>query len=146
MNTDEKIAAYSEKVEVKKKKLDEINTVIEKKKAAAAALKADIDALSKNIFELEAQRLFSMLKDKGIGIGTVIEAVSTGIFDDENSAANSKENGAINSTIEQEENKNEKETCSRFNFSSYGNIYARRMRKQQRKQHSNKQRKCIFRI
>ena len=99
MNTDEKIAAYSEKVEVKKKKLDEINTVIEKKKAAAAALKADIDALSKNIFELEAQRLFSMLKDKGIGIGTVIEAVSTGIFDDENSA--------INSTIEQEENKNE---------------------------------------
>ena len=35
--------------------------------------------------------------------------------------------------------------------SSYGNIYARRMRKQQRiqqqrKQHSNKQRKCIFRI
>ena len=50
-----------------------------------------------------------------------------------------------------EENKNEKETCSRFNFSSYGNIYARRMRKQQRiqqqrKQHSNKQRKCIFRI
>ena len=68
MNTDEKIAAYSEKVEVKKKKLDEINTVIEKKKAAAAALKADIDALSKNIFELEAQRLFSMLKDKGIGI------------------------------------------------------------------------------
>ena len=107
MNTDEKIAAYSEKVEVKKKKLDEINTVIEKKKAAAAALKADIDALSKNIFELEAQRLFSMLKDKGIGIGTVIEAVSTGIFDDENSAANSKENGAIHSTIEQEENKNE---------------------------------------
>ena len=107
MNTDEKIAAYSEKVEVKKKKLDEINAVIEKKKTAAAALKADIDALSKNIFELEAQRLFSMLKDKGIGIGTVIEAVSTGIFDDENSAANSKENGAINSTIEQEENKNE---------------------------------------
>lgn len=44
-----------------------------------------------------------------------------------------------------------KKTCSRFNFSSYGNIYARRMRKQQRiqqqrKQHSNKQRKCIFRI
>ena len=84
MNTDEKIAAYSEKVEVKKKKLDEINAVIEKKKTAAAAL-----------------------KDKGIGIGTVIEAVSTGIFDDENSAADSKENGAINSTIEQEENKNE---------------------------------------
>lgn len=107
MNTDEKIAAYSEKVEVKKKKLDEINAVIEKKKTAAAALKADIDDLSKNIFELEAQRLFSMLKDKGIGIGTVIEAVSTGIFDDENSAADSKENGAINSTIEQEENKNE---------------------------------------
>lgn len=106
MNTDEKIAAYSEKVEVKKKKLDEINAVIEKKKAAAAALKADIDALSKNIFELEAQRLFSMLKDKGIGIGTVIEAVSTGIFDNENSAADSKENGS-NSTIEQEENKNE---------------------------------------
>ena len=51
MNTDEKIAAYSEKVEVKKKKLDEINTVIEKKKAAAAALKADIDALSMNIFQ-----------------------------------------------------------------------------------------------
>lgn len=107
MNTDEKIAAYSEKVEVKKKKLDEINAVIEKKKTAAAALKADIDALSKNIFELEAQRLFSMLKDKGIGIGTVIEAVGTGIFDDENSAADRKENGAINSTIEQEENKNE---------------------------------------
>ena len=107
MNTDEKIAAYSEKVEVKKKKLDEINTVIEKKKTAAAALKADIDALSKNIFELEAQRLFSMLKDKGIGRGTVIEAVGTGIFDDENSAADRKENGAINSTIEQEENKNE---------------------------------------
>ena len=106
MNTDEKIAAYSEKVEVKKKKLDEINTVIEKKKTAAAALKADIDALSKNIFELEAQRLFSML-NKGIGIGTVIEAVGTGIFDDENSAADRKENGAINSTIEQEENKNE---------------------------------------
>lgn len=106
MNTDEKIAAYSEKVEVKKKKLDEINAVIEKKKTAAAALKADIDALSKNIFELEAQRLFSMLKDKGIGIGTVIEAVSTGIFD-ENSAADGKENGAINSTIKQEENKNE---------------------------------------
>ena len=105
MNTDEKIAAYSEKVEVKKKKLDEITAVIEKKKTAAAALKADIDALSKNIFELEAQRLFSMLKDKGIG--TVIEAVSTGIFDNENSAADSKENGAINSTIEQEENKNE---------------------------------------
>ena len=38
MNTDEKIAAYSEKVEVKKKKLDEINAVIEKKKTAAAAL------------------------------------------------------------------------------------------------------------
>lgn len=106
MNTDEKIAAYSEKVEVKKKKLDEINTVIEKKKTSAAALKADIDALSKNIFELEAQRLFRMLKDKGIGIGTVIEAVSTGIFD-ENSAADGKENGAINSTIKQEENKNE---------------------------------------
>ena len=33
MNTDEKIAAYSEKVEVKKKKLDEINTVIEGKLA-----------------------------------------------------------------------------------------------------------------
>ena len=47
-----------------------------------------------------------MLKDKGIGIGTVIEAVSTGIFD-ENSAADGKENGAINSTIEQEEHKNE---------------------------------------
>lgn len=107
MNTDEKIAAYSEKVEVKKKKLDEINSVIEKKKTAAAALKADIDALSKNIFELEAQRLFSMLKDKGIGIGTVIEAVSTGFFDNENGAADSKENGAINSTIKQEENKNE---------------------------------------
>ena len=106
LNIDEKIAAYSEKVEVKKKKLDEITAVIEKKKTAAAALKADIDALSRNIFELEAQRLFSMLKDKGIGIGTVIEAVSTGIFD-ENSAADSKENGAINSTIEQDENKNE---------------------------------------
>ena len=44
-----------------------------------------------------------------------------------------------------------KKLSSRFNFSSYGNIYARRMRKQQhiqqqRKQHSNKQRKCIFRI
>ena len=102
LNIDEKIAAYSEKVEVKKKKLDEITAVIEKKKTAAAALKADIDALSRNIFELEAQRLFSMLKDKGIGIGTVIEAVSTGIFD-ENSAADGKENGAINSTIEQEE-------------------------------------------
>ena len=38
MNTDEKIAAYSEKVEVKKKKLDEINAVIEKKKTAAACL------------------------------------------------------------------------------------------------------------
>ena len=106
LNIDEKIAAYSEKVEVKKKKLDEITAVIEKKKPAAAALKADIDALSRNIFELEAQRLFSMLKDKGIGIGTVIEAVSTGIFD-ENSAADGKENGAINSTIEQEEHKNE---------------------------------------
>lgn len=106
LNIDEKIAAYSEKVEVKKKKLDEITAVIEKKKTAAAALKADIDALSRNIFELEAQRLFSMLKDKGIGIGTVIEAVSTGIFD-ENSAADGKENGAINSTIEQEEHKNE---------------------------------------
>lgn len=106
LNIDEKIAAYSEKVEVKKKKLDEINAVIEKKKTAAAVLKADIDTLSKNIFELEAQRLFSMLKDKGIGIGTVIEAVSTGIFD-ENSAADGKENGAINSTIKQEENKNE---------------------------------------
>lgn len=106
LNIDEKIAAYSEKVEAKKKKLDEITAVIEKKKTAAAALKADIDSLSRNIFELEAQRLFSMLKDKGIGIGTVIEAVSTGIFD-ENSAADGKENGAINSTIEQEENKNE---------------------------------------
>lgn len=108
LNIDEKIAAYSEKVEVKKKKLDEITAVIEKKKTAAAALKADIDALSRNIFELEAQRLFSMLKDKGIGIGTVIEAVTTGIFDNENCAINSTdENGAINSTIEQEENKNE---------------------------------------
>ena len=44
-----------------------------------------------------------------------------------------------------------KRNLYRFNFSSYGNIYARRMRKQQhiqqqRKQHSNKQRKCILRI
>lgn len=110
MTIDEKIASLTEKAETKKKKLSAVTAVIEKKKAVAKSLTSEIETLTKNIFDLKAQRLFGMLKDKGIGIGTVIEAVTTGIFDTENCAANgTEENGAINSTeqIIQEEKTDE---------------------------------------
>ena len=91
MTIDEKIASYTEKLEGKKQKLAEVTAAIEKKKATAKSLSNEIESLSKSIFDMEAQRLFGMLKDKGIGIGTVIEAVTTGIFDNENCAINSTE-------------------------------------------------------
>lgn len=106
MTIDEKIASYTEKVESKKQKLAEVVATIDKKKAVAKSLSNDIESLTKSIFDMEAQRLFCMLKDKGIGIGTVIEAVTTGIFDKEECAINStNENGADNSAeeIKQEE-------------------------------------------
>lgn len=56
------------------------------------------------------QEQFGYSEAKGIGIGTVIEAVTTGIFDNENCAINSTdENGARNSTeqIKQEEKTDE---------------------------------------
>lgn len=110
MTIDEKIASYTEKLEGKKQKLAEVMATIDKKKAVAKALSNEIESLSRSIFDMEAQRLFGMLKDKGIGIGTVIEAVTTGIFDNEKCAINSTdENGAINSTeqIKQEEKTDE---------------------------------------
>lgn len=91
MTIDEKIASYTEKLEGKKQKLAEVTAAIEKKKAVAKSLSGEIESLTKSIFDMEAQRLFGMLKDKGIGIGTVIEAVTTGIFDNENCAINSTE-------------------------------------------------------
>ena len=106
MTIDEKIASYTEKVESNKQKLAEVTAAIEKKKAAAKSLSNEIESLTKSIFDMEAQRLFGMLKDKGIGIGTVIEAVTTGVFDKEECAINStNENGSDNSAeeIKQEE-------------------------------------------
>ena len=110
MTIDEKIASYTEKLEVKKQKLAEVVATIDKKKAVAKALSNEIESLTKSIFDMEAQRLFGMLKEKGIGIGTVIEAVTTGIFDKEECAINStNEIGTDNSAkeIKQEEKTDE---------------------------------------
>lgn len=95
MNIDERITSLNEKAAVKRKRLAAIMQDIEKKKAVAQALTAEIKGYEKNIFDLEAQRLLDKLKSKGVGITSVIEAVEAGIFD--------KDDCAINSTTDNEQ-------------------------------------------
>lgn len=105
MTIDEKIAALTEKIEAKKQKLSEITAVIKKKKAESKVLNSEIDSLTRSIDELDAQRLICKLKSKGVGITSVIEAVDAGVFDNENAANSTTENGAINSTTAEQEEK-----------------------------------------
>jgi len=91
LNIDERITSLNEKAAVKRKRLAAIMQDIEKKKAVAQALTAEIKGYEKNIFDLEAQRLLDKLKSKGVGITSVIEAVEAGIFDEKSCAINSTE-------------------------------------------------------
>jgi septal ring factor EnvC (AmiA/AmiB activator) len=100
MTIDEKIAVLTEKAAAKRQKLANITESIERRKNTAKVLNSEIEALAKNIFDLEAERLFAVLKEKEISVAEIVEAVSAGIFD-----SNSAENCAINNTenIMQEE-------------------------------------------
>lgn len=80
---DDKINALAEKVAIKQKKLADVLQVIEHKKNTAKILSAEIENLLKSIFDLEAQKLFSKLKNKGVGITSVIEAIDAGVFDND---------------------------------------------------------------
>lgn len=106
MTIDEKICAINGKIVAKKKKLAEVSASINKKKAMEKTLTSEIDALEKKIFELEAQQLFNMLNDKEIDITRVINAVNSGIFN-ECATDITTENGAINSTTAEEEEKSD---------------------------------------
>ncbi len=101
MTVAEKIISLNEKLARKQEKLAETNASIERKRNAAKALNSEIEAIKKSLFDLNMEQLFSMLKDKGIGIEEITEAVTAGIFDKPETV----EDCAINSTknMKQEE-------------------------------------------
>lgn len=102
MTIEEKLAGLNDKLKTKQAKLNDITASIEKKRSEAKKLTDELDKIKKEISCLETEKLTNLLKSRNIGIETVIEAVSAGIFDDNNG-------GAVNGTenITQEEKTDE---------------------------------------
>ena len=75
-----KISALKKKIELKEHQLDEKLKSISKNKAAAKAIKADIEALRNELAREEMSDIMALIDDKKISIDDVKAAIVSGVI------------------------------------------------------------------